>query len=92
MNIAVDIGNTSAKIGFFKGEEMIEVIKNIEHSDLLSVVLDAKGENIIMSSVAKFDPKNVSNIRNNFDRFIILDHQTLIPIKNNFVKLFIKTY
>ncbi|MBL6445014.1 type III pantothenate kinase [Fulvivirga sp. 29W222] len=53
MNLALDFGNTFTKAGLFKGDELIEVIKVMELSEIDKVIADFHPEHVIVSSVSK---------------------------------------
>jgi type III pantothenate kinase len=52
MNIAVDYGNTIAKVGFFEGSQLFNKHFFTDRSSLQSFLASSSGENIIVSSVS----------------------------------------
>lgn len=53
MNLAIDFGNTLTKAGLFKGEDLIEVIHNIDLDELDRIVSSFSPKHVIISSVSK---------------------------------------
>ncbi|WP_299434694.1 type III pantothenate kinase [uncultured Aquimarina sp.] len=85
MNLVIDVGNTSIKIGVFEGdsivhketmepESFLEVIKKIHHDYPLI-------DQALLSSVASIKEKDVSFVKDLF-RTMILDHTIHMPFKN----------
>jgi len=89
-NLIIDIGNTFAKIAFFKEQELVQVksLSKITYNDLLSVISDIDGfekdatiEYAILSAVGDYPKELISLLSNNF-RFIKFTHLTKTPVKN----------
>lgn len=82
MNIVVDSGNTSTKVGIFDGDELTDhkvLHTPLELKNLLEVT---EGDNILVSSV-RYDPAEIlsySRARNKFT----LDHRLPLPIRNHY--------
>ena len=84
MNLAIDIGNTRTKFGFFKNGRLRKKMY-WESTDLntLEVLLDnQKVENIICSTVKTVDPNFESILRTRF--YTRLEAETPLPIKNKY--------
>jgi type III pantothenate kinase len=81
---AIDIGNTSAKIGFFAENNLVEIQKGVSINDLKELILLKNVKNLIVSSVTKsqneledfFEPLPINKL--------FLHPSTEIPIKKNY--------
>src|SRR5690606_8518125 len=82
MNIVVDNGNTSTKVGIFKGDELVD--HKVLHSPAeVKALLEAtEGENILVSSV-RHDPAEILAFART-ERKFILDHRLPLPIHNHY--------
>jgi type III pantothenate kinase len=60
MNLAIDVGNTSAKAALFDKEKLIKRIEGLDESSLKAVLLQEKIENIIISSVNTYSEQLLS--------------------------------
>jgi len=84
-NVCVDIGNTKIKSAVFVNDDIIELIYGLD--DLLKRLekefrLNHKNKiNCIISSTRKSIPKELTELKNKFNHFIILDHNTKLPIE-----------
>lgn len=88
MNLTIDIGNTTIKIGVFNNEELID-FKRYEGNDIASVidfVNELKPDACIISSTSH----NTESIKNDIHEIapqtqvILFNHKTRIPIKNSY--------
>ncbi|KAA1243081.1 type III pantothenate kinase [Aquimarina sp. RZ0] len=85
MNLVIDIGNTSVKIGVF--DKMVLVYKKTLMSNNLSETIPKitrdypQVEKAIISSVSNVEEKDISMLTDVFDT-ILLDHTTLMPFAN----------
>mgnify|MGYP000028736967 CR=1 FL=1 len=82
--LCIDQGNSSTKIGIFDGDALLdslvyEVIDVIEISKLISRF---SFEGCILSSVVEFNDELINFLKSTFSNFVILDHNTLLPIEN----------
>jgi len=79
MNLAVDIGNTFIKLGFFENDVLLFAEKKNSLDEAFSLVAEHAPKNIIFSSVSK-DPAHFIS-RLNFDpHIVLLDHETPVPV------------
>ena len=83
MNICIDIGNTSAKIGFFDQDKLIEVKQNISDRGILKVIAESKPSHVMISSVRKGIGKVVEGCRKKAETKV-LDHLTPVPIASQY--------
>jgi len=80
MNLVVDYGNTSAKVGIFNHQSLVEKHAFSTGDDLQKFLRASRAENLIISSV-KTDPELVSSWSSSTCKFI-LNHSLPLPIKN----------
>src|SRR5687768_11743845 len=81
MNLVVDYGNTSAKVGIFDHQSLLEKLTFSTREDLAKFLAASRAENIIVSSV-KADAALVSSEAVHAKRKFVLDHTLALPIKN----------
>ena len=81
MNIVVDIGNTAAKIGFFKDGDLVKK-KNVLINELENFIVNCDFSQGIICSVKTYD--KVHSILNRNKAIILFDNGLKIPIKNNY--------
>lgn len=84
MNLCIDIGNTRAKLAVFNGKDIVHY--GVEEEALLSVVQLTKEYKIDQAIICSTRTRNEKLIYFLKDQMktIILDHQTRVPIKNNY--------
>jgi type III pantothenate kinase len=85
MNLVIDQGNTVIKLAIFNAGEIIARIVEPElNLKSLKAVFEKFPEisDGILSSVAHYSPEITEILRLKLNHFIILDHQTPLPIKN----------
>ena len=85
MNLVIDIGNSFSKIAVFNNEELISVSSVSEVSNQNIDGLKQKYTSLnraIVSSVKNFTSKTELYLKQNFDTFLMLDHNTPVPIEN----------
>lgn len=82
MNIAIDQGNTSAKIAFFEGKQLVESFrfKSLTKEDILSLLKRFSPDKGIISSVGTIDKELVTFLKEELPVFIELDEHTPFPI------------
>ena len=85
MNLVIDIGNSSSKFAVYSNESLIEsfVVKKLEISDIENLL--ARKNNIrrcILSTVKKKDSELISMLNERIGYFLLLDHDTPLPIRN----------
>ena len=84
MNLIIDIGNTTAKIAVFSGNELLEKVST-DSKNIIETIkkLSKKYELVqgIISSVSTYDPSLMKeNIR--LKKIIVLDRKTRVPFEN----------
>jgi len=80
----VDIGNTYAKIGFFKGEELIEVQSGLSIDELKNQLSLKKVKNVLISSVTKNKEELEEIFKEVSYEKLILDSTTPLPIEKDY--------
>ena len=83
MNIAIDYGNSSAKVGLFSGRELVEHRIFSEAAALKAFLQNFSGEYLIISSVS-MDAEEVSSWARNIDTRFILNPSLPLPIANRY--------
>ena len=84
MNLSVDIGNTSTRIGLFEAKHLIQTT-SIENHSLKSIqnfVAKQKISSVIISSVKEMDSDTLSIL--DYYKGILLSEKTRVPIKNQY--------
>lgn len=84
MNLIVDQGNSSVKVGVFDNDKLVEYLRfetfgTAEAETLLSKFSVKKA---IVSSVVNTDVRLCSLLRERVDKFVFLDENTAVPIDN----------
>ncbi len=83
MNIVVDYGNTSAKVGIFDGDNLTKQYNFQNAEELKEFLENFSATSFIISSVTK-DPVEVSSWATQAKRKIILNPQLPLPVKINY--------
>lgn len=80
MNLAIDIGNSSVKIGSFRDGILKLPVKNVQIQELGDIVEDINPERIVVSSVAiKVDRISLPFIKSY--PTLVIEHKTPLPFK-----------
>jgi type III pantothenate kinase len=85
MNLIIDIGNSQAKAAIFNNKKILKSIIMDEVSPEAIYELKALYPELtqaIMSSVVDVDEKTIEVLKKEFELFIELNHQTILPIDN----------
>lgn len=87
MNICIDQGNSRTKAAIFNGDGLL--IKNLTYKTFSSKDVERLFslyplKNSIISSVVNIEPSIVNTLHRLSQRFILFDHQTPVPIQNNY--------
>ena len=86
MNLAIDIGNSRTKLGFFVGDDLVEK-RTLEHwtpKEIIELATNQAVENVILSNVAnRVSTQLVQYLATNYF-FIELNENTALPIANNY--------
>jgi type III pantothenate kinase len=85
MNLIIDIGNSQVKIAIFNNRKILKSMTIDEINP--EVIYELKSHypeltQAILCSVAVVDDKLIEFLKKEFDLFIVLNHQTNIPIEN----------
>jgi type III pantothenate kinase len=81
MNLAIDYGNSAAKVGIFDHQNLVEK-RTLSSAENVQNFLDSfPSENVIISSV-NFDPEKIASWSTKAKRQIILSHSLPLPIQN----------
>ena len=85
MNLVIDIGNTRAKLGLFKGQKMQlrEVQDKLTVKYLRSFCQENEVQRVALSTTAKVPEAVERYLKKNF-YYLRLTHQTLLPIVNRY--------
>jgi type III pantothenate kinase len=83
MNLVIDYGNTSAKVGIFDQHELKQKYSFSESTSLKKFLRETPAENIVISSV-NVDPREVLTGVNISGKKIVLHHDTPVPIVNHY--------
>jgi type III pantothenate kinase len=81
MNLAIDIGNTRIKMGFFEGDVLQIFDNDVQEQALMTLISDKKPETIILSSVRKDIDSLVHQITA-ISPLMMLDASLPLPIQN----------
>ena len=85
MNLIIDIGNSSSKLAVFSQNRMTDFIQlgRMGKKELESILSGRPGmRHCILSSVRQKDPDMISLLKETFGFFLVLDHNTPLPIRN----------
>lgn len=83
MNLCIDIGNTSAKIGFFDQDKLLEVKYKVSDRGIIKLVTENRPDHILLSSVRKGIGKIVAKSRKASDT-LVLDYTTPVPVVSQY--------
>ena len=86
MNLLIDIGNTRIKFAI-ASDQIVETGFLPEFSEIeIDKLIRQKGgfNSCIVSAVRDLDQCMINNIKTRFSNFLILDENTMIPVKNNY--------
>lgn len=80
MNLSIDIGNSSIKLGVYSGNELVDFIKVYDINEAASFVGSYKVENTWVSSVRKETPKILAQL-DSLDTIQRLTNDTSLPFE-----------
>lgn len=84
MNLIVDQGNSSVKIGVFDNDRLVESLRfdefGLREADALLCKYSVR--KAIVSTVVKTDDKLCEFLKDRVDKFVFLDENTAVPIEN----------
>jgi len=86
MNLCVDQGNSSTKVGVFSGDsiQQLYVYEEFTVIDLQKILVTFTIENCIISSVITTNDQLLTSLRQGVSHLIELSHTTPVPIKNTY--------
>jgi type III pantothenate kinase len=84
MNIAIDAGNTYAKIGWFDGDRMIRYQSRLSWSELIAETQRSSPERVIFSSVGRNLNDFTTALQRDDISVIDLTPNTPLPIRKNY--------
>ncbi|MGM0375552.1 MAG: type III pantothenate kinase [Bacteroidota bacterium] len=84
MNLAIDQGNSSTKLGFFDKSKLISTYKLvfIDKNSLNDLRKKYNPDNVIVSSVTKDTDLFTTGLKNIPGKMLFFDHNTPLPIEN----------
>ncbi|MBE6313130.1 MAG: type III pantothenate kinase [Bacteroidales bacterium] len=84
MNLAIDCGNTSMKVGLFENEAIFKtfVFPKTDDEAVVSLLSEYTIERAILSSVSGVSPLLANAFQKKVPCFVLLSAQTPLPIKN----------
>ncbi len=83
MNLVVDYGNTSAKVGFFNQQKLVEHSTIHSPKDLKEFLQGADAPNVIIRSVSH-PAEDILSHATRARRKFILDHRLPLPVQNHY--------
>jgi len=83
MNIAIDVGNTKTKIGFFD-EDRLESTKTFSSLSEINSLFDTNQTNSVIISSVNTSYEDILNELPHLEKPILLDHSTPLPFKNKY--------
>ncbi|MDV7397652.1 type III pantothenate kinase, partial [Arthrospira platensis SPKY1] len=85
LNLAIDIGNTRTKLGFFEGEQLLRkaVLERLTVDALMEQLYNQNATDCILSSVGATDPEVVAFLKAQ-TTFVELNAETPLPIENDY--------
>jgi type III pantothenate kinase len=86
MNLCIDQGNSSTKVGIFNQSELIESFSSLvfEKKELEVLLIKFSIQSCIISSVISNNEGLVSELKSKIPRVIELNHKTATPVKNRY--------
>jgi type III pantothenate kinase len=86
MNLCIDQGNSSTKIGVFEGDEPVyfEKIQQPDYERIIAIFKQYKIKHSILSSVIQHADKLNDFLKSESKRHVLLSHHTHLPIINNY--------
>ena len=84
MNLTIDLGNSSAKIGVFEDSQLIEriILPDWTQNQLIDFLTNQSCKNVILSSVTGFSIDQLIATLDTQFNFLLLDEHTPLPINN----------
>jgi type III pantothenate kinase len=84
MNLVIDQGNSTTKVGVFSNETLLysTVFERFEKNEVISLLKQFGISNAILSSVIDVECELINYLNEVFEKFILLDEKTPLPIEN----------
>ncbi len=83
MNICIDIGNTSAKLGFFNNDQLADVYQHVSDRSIIKLLKAHCPDRVIISSVRKGIGKIIEQSKK-IAETLVLNYQTPLPVKSTY--------
>ncbi len=83
MNFAVDLGNTSAKCGIFKGDKLVDKFEDLPFTEIIHLINRNVPKNLIIASVNQ----DVAKVSEHIDKRVnclVMNAKTKTPISNQY--------
>lgn len=84
MNATIDIGNTFAKIGFFDGNDLLEIKKGLSIDELRTTLSLKNVKNLIISSVTRSQTELEDLFKQDDFKKVFLNPNTPLPIRKDY--------
>ncbi|WP_435355541.1 type III pantothenate kinase [Emticicia sp. SJ17W-69] len=84
MNATIDIGNTFAKIGFFDGNDLLEIKKGLSIDELRTALSLKNVKNLIISSVTRSQTELEDLFKQDDFKKVFLNPNTPLPIRKDY--------
>ncbi len=87
MNLSIDIGNSSTKVGVFEGDNLIQYLKinTLSTSDIEKIYRQYPINSCILSSVDESNNELIDFLKLKNRNFIEFNHKTPVPLINNYL-------
>lgn len=83
VSLCIDIGNTFIKAAVFSNGQMLS-FQTLQSENLISLIEHQQIQNVIISSVSSVPEKIIEILQEKKTPFLLLDHNTSLPITNNY--------
>lgn len=84
MNLVIDIGNSSAKIGCFTDDQSKNTFRRVTHDELLPIVQALRPQHILLSSVTGAAEQWKAGLAGLAETILVLDHRLPLPFVNHY--------
>jgi len=86
MNLCIDQGNSSIKIGIFDQNKLVKtfIYKKFDRKSILSTLHNFSINHCIYSSVIKKNASAIAFLKKNIPHVLVLTHETPLPIENKY--------
>jgi type III pantothenate kinase len=83
INVAIDIGNSSHKVGFFEDDQLINTVI-VESQDMIEALNQHEIEGVVLSSVKNLSKELLDLLLKTYKQVLVVDSQTPMPIQVNY--------